>query len=155
MFQSEGGGLGALAGALVKFVPQNPDTEEIDVDLLEKMIKKQLYDFLPRTSVIAIENPTSNGLVVSLENMQQVYTVGRKWNVHVHLDGARIFNATHYLGVEAREIAKHCDSVMVSVSKGLCCPVGSLLAGSKAFIAKARRFRKMMGGTMRQVGVIA
>jgi threonine aldolase len=87
MFQSEAGSLGALAGGLVKFVPQNPVTE------LEKMIKKQLFDFLPRTSVIAVENPTSNGLVVPLENMQRVYALGKRWNVHVHLDGARIFNA--------------------------------------------------------------
>ena len=73
----------------------------------------------------------------------------------MHLDGARLFNAATYLNVEAVEIAKYADSVMFCLSKGLCAPVGSMLAGSKAFIAKARRNRKILGGGMRQAGILA
>ena len=78
-----------------------------------------------------------------------------KHGIPVHLDGARIYNAATYLGVEAREIAKYCDSVNVCLSKGLCAPVGSVLAGSREFIERARKFRKMLGGGMRQAGILA
>ncbi|NLI54434.1 MAG: hypothetical protein GX417_08955 [Clostridiales bacterium] len=80
---------------------------------------------------------------------------GNAYHVPVHLDGARIFNAALALGCEAKDIAKDCDSVSFCVSKGLCAPVGGLLCGSRAFIERARRMRKIVGGGMRQAGVIA
>lgn len=87
--------------------------------------------------------------------MKEIYSVAQQYKLHLHLDGARIFNSAHHLGVEVHEITQFCDSVMVCISKGLCAPVGSVLAGSAEFIRKAKRIRKMIGGTMRQVGVLA
>ncbi len=109
----------------------------------------------PKTGLICMENALSNGTVVPLEIMKSVYNIARERNIPVHLDGARLFNAATYLNVEAVEIAKYADSVMFCLSKGLCAPVGSMLAGSKAFIAKARRNRKILGGGMRQAGILA
>lgn len=78
-----------------------------------------------------------------------------KYNIPIHLDGARLFNAATYLNVEPNEIAKYADSINICLSKGLYAPVGSLLVGSKDFIKEARRKRKIMGGGMRQVGILA
>jgi threonine aldolase len=87
--------------------------------------------------------------------MDAVRTVADEWGLPVHLDGARIFNAAVALGVEARAIAARADSVMFCLSKGLCAPVGSLLAGTRDFVSKARLKRKVMGGGMRQAGILA
>ncbi|MDR2900844.1 MAG: low-specificity L-threonine aldolase [Treponema sp.] len=109
----------------------------------------------PETGLLCLENALAGGRVVPLEIMKATTDEAHKRGVPVHLDGARIFNAALSLGIEAKEIAACCDSVMFCLSKGLCAPVGSILAGSKAFIAKARRNRKMLGGGMRQAGVLA
>jgi threonine aldolase len=109
----------------------------------------------PETTLICMENALSNGRVVPLETMKEIFEIAKKHNLAVHLDGARLFNAAAYLGVEAKEITKFTDSVMFCLSKGLCAPVGSILAGSKAFIAKARKNRKLIGGGMRQAGILA
>lgn len=109
----------------------------------------------PSTGLICIENPHSNGRVIPLENMEKIYGIAKNYNIPVHMDGARIFNAAAYLGVGADKIAKYCDSVMFCLSKGLCAPVGSILAGSREFIRRARKGRKLMGGGMRQAGIIA
>lgn len=109
----------------------------------------------PETTLVCMENALSNGRVVPLETMRQIYDIAKKHNLSVHLDGARIFNAAAYLKVEAKEIAAYTDTVMFCLSKGLCAPVGSILAGSKSFIAKAKKNRKLIGGGMRQVGILA
>lgn len=109
----------------------------------------------PETALICMENALSNGRVVPLDTMKQIYTIAKKHNLAVHLDGARIFNAAAYLKVEAKAIAAYTDSVMFCLSKGLCSPVGSILAGSKSFIAKAKKNRKLIGGGMRQSGILA
>ncbi|MCX7655899.1 MAG: low-specificity L-threonine aldolase [Treponemataceae bacterium] len=109
----------------------------------------------PPTSLICLENAHSSGRVIPLSYLKEVTTLAHSYGIPVHLDGARIFNAAIALGVEARDIASSVDSVMFCLSKGLCAPVGSLLAGSEDFIAVARRKRKVMGGGMRQVGVLA
>lgn len=109
----------------------------------------------PKTSLVCIENALGNGTTVPLNKMQGVYEAANSHNIPVHLDGARLFNASTYLGVDAKEITKYCDSVMFCVSKGLCAPIGSLLCGDKAFIKKSRKFRKLLGGGMRQAGIIA
>lgn len=109
----------------------------------------------PRTGLICLENAHSNGRVIPLDNMKEIWRIAQKTGIPVHLDGARIFNAASYLGVEAAEIATYADSVMVCLSKGLCAPVGSIVAGTKAFIDKARRGRKLMGGGLRQSGILA
>lgn len=109
----------------------------------------------PGTGLICLENAHSNGRVIPLSNMSEIYSISRKHNIPIHLDGARLFNAAAHLGVGADEITKYCDSVMFCLSKGLCAPVGSILAGSKEFIARARKGRKLMGGGLRQSGFLA
>ncbi len=127
---------------------------EIDISILEKAVR--LYDIhFPKTGLICMENAHSSGKVVSIKNMKQVYEFASKQNIPVHLDGARIFNAAIVLKTKPAEIAGYCDSVMFCLSKGLCCPIGSVLAGSYDFIKRARKNRKLMGGGLRQAGYIA
>lgn len=109
----------------------------------------------PFTTLVCMENALSNGRIVPLETMKEIYEIAKKHDLAVHLDGARLFNAAAYLGVEAKEITAYTDSVMFCLSKGLCAPVGSILAGSKSFIDRARKNRKLVGGGMRQVGILA
>lgn len=123
---------------------------------MEKRIRFEDEDIhFPSTSLICIENAHSSGNVLTLENMKEVYEVAKKYNLPIHLDGARLFNASTALNVDVKEITKYCDSVMFCLSKGLCAPVGSILAGSKDFINKARKKRKLMGGGLRQAGFLA
>jgi len=90
-----------------------------------------------------------------INEQEKIYLNAKKYNIPLHIDGARIFNAATCLNVDVKEVAKHSDSIMFCLSKGLCSPVGSILLGTKEFIIKARKNRKLMGGGMRQVGVIA
>ncbi|WP_288221374.1 low-specificity L-threonine aldolase [uncultured Clostridium sp.] len=123
---------------------------------IEKRIRFENEDIhFPSTSLICIENAHSSGNVLTLEEMNEVYEVAKKYNLPIHLDGARLFNASTALNVDVTEITKYCDSVMFCLSKGLCAPVGSILAGSKEFISKARKKRKLMGGGLRQAGFLA
>lgn len=109
----------------------------------------------PMTSLLCLENALGDGRVVPLEHMWAAAEKARELGLKVHLDGARLFNAAASLGVEAREVAAPADSVMFCLSKGLCAPVGSMLCGSREFIARARRNRKVLGGGLRQAGVLA
>ena len=110
---------------------------------------------MPRTGLVEMENALSNGRVMPLEKMKEVYEAAHRHGLPVHLDGARIFNAAAAPGVEAREIAQYGDSVMFCLSKGLCAPVGSVVFATEDFIARARKNRKMVGGGMRQCGILA
>jgi len=107
-----------------------------------------------RTRLLALEN-TMQGKVLPLEYLAAARAFTREHGLALHLDGARLYNAAVKLGVDAREIAQHFDSVSVCLSKGLGAPIGSVLCGSTALIAKARRLRKMVGGGMRQAGSLA
>lgn len=109
----------------------------------------------PRTSLLCLENPKTDGTTLCIKQMKESYDAAKSQNLSVHLDGARIFNAACYLQTDVKEIAQYCDSVMFCISKGLCAPVGSLLCGSSEFIKRARKMRKILGGGMRQAGVIA
>jgi threonine aldolase len=109
----------------------------------------------PQTGLVALENALSNGEVLPLQVMEEIRNSTRAQHIPIHLDGARLFNAAHFLGVEAQRIAEPTDSVMFCLSKGLCSPIGSMVAGSREFIGEARDKRKIMGGGMRQAGVIA
>lgn len=109
---------------------------------------------LPKTGLICMENAHSLGTVHPLSYMKSISDIAKEHNIPVHLDGARIFNAAHVLGVPAAEIAKYADSVMFCLSKGLCAPVGSMLCGTREFINNAIPKRKIMGGEMRQAGVL-
>jgi len=107
------------------------------------------------TTMLCLENALANGRVVPLERMQEMYAFAKSRGLTVHLDGARVFNAATALGVDVKEITACCDTVSCCLSKGLCAPIGSLLAGPAAVIARARKFRKMLGGGMRQTGILA
>ncbi len=109
----------------------------------------------PRTGLVCLENALCSGGVVPLSALNAACGAAHELGVPVHLDGARIFNAALALGCEAKAIAAQCDSVSFCVSKGLCAPVGALICGSAAFIARARAMRKLVGGGMRQAGVLA
>ena len=142
--------LSGVAYALV----QNPDDTIHPEDVVR--LTRPKNDLLsPQTSLLCLENALCNGAVVPLEVIQASYAAAKKLGLSVHMDGARIFNAALALGVDPKEIAACGDTVMFCVSKGLCAPVGSLLCGSKDVIAKARHNRKMLGGGMRQAGILA
>lgn len=111
----------------------------------------------PQTSVICLENTHNNwgGAVIPLSNLQAIREIADRHAIKVHLDGARIFNASTASGVPVKEYARYVDSMMFCLSKGLSAPIGSMLVGPKDFIDYSRRIRKALGGGMRQVGVIA
>ncbi|MCS0826763.1 low-specificity L-threonine aldolase [Cytobacillus pseudoceanisediminis] len=111
----------------------------------------------PETGLICLENThnRAGGAVIPIDNMKEIYSIGKTNNIPVHIDGARLFNAAAALNLPASEMANHCDTVQVCLSKGLGAPVGSILAGSREFIAAARKWRKRLGGGLRQAGIIA
>ena len=108
----------------------------------------------PDSSLICLENAHGSGKVLPLDYMKSVYELAKENNLKVHLDGARLFNAATFLKVDASEICQYVDSVTFCLSKGLASPIGSVICASKEFIHKARRGRKMLGGGMRQVGIL-
>ena len=148
----EAGASAVIAGVQLRFVPATRGI--IQPEELESRIREDDLH-TPRTGLICVENAHSCGAVVPLDNMAEVYAVGQKAGIPVHLDGARIFNAAAALGCPAKEIAQYADSVMFCLSKGLCAPIGSIVAGTEYFIRRARKNRKIMGGALRQAGVIA
>ncbi|AVD37578.1 low-specificity L-threonine aldolase [Clostridioides difficile] len=149
----EVGAPAVIAGVQLRTIDED-ENGALNPELVEKAIRRDdIHE--PQTGLICVENAYSGGTVVGLDNLREIKKIAEKHNLPVHLDGARLFNAALTLGVEAKEIAKCCDSVMFCVSKGLAAPMGSILAGSKDFIAKARRKQKVMGGGMRQVGIVA
>ena len=151
-YKYEGGG----AAVLGSIQPQPLDMEldgSLDLARVEAAIKQDDFHFA-RTRLLALEN-TMQGKVLPLEYLADARAFTRDKGLALHLDGARLYNAVVRLGVEAREITRHFDSVSVCLSKGLGAPVGSVLCGSEALIGKARRLRKMVGGGMRQAGVLA
>ncbi|MGN0134983.1 MAG: low-specificity L-threonine aldolase [Anaerotignum sp.] len=150
----EAGSAAIIAGAQLRTV-QNV-AGEMPLDMVENYIRKDPNDIhQPRTALITYENADSDGQVRSVEYMKSVWELAKKYDLPVHVDGARIFNAAAYLDVDVKEMAQYCDTMSVCLSKGLCAPVGSVLVGSKEFIALARRKRKMLGGGMRQAGILA
>ncbi len=151
--QHEVGASSVIAGVQLRTLQDSRGM--MDTAAVDKSIRNQDDVHYPSTGLICIENAHSNGMVGSLEYMQEIYSIASKHGLPVHLDGARIFNAALYLGVDAAELAVNCDSVMFCLSKGLCAPVGSILAGNSNFIEKARKGRKLMGGGLRQAGILA
>lgn len=151
-YKYEGGG----AAVLGSIQPQPIDGEadgSLDLAKVEAAIKQDDFHFA-RTRLLALEN-TMQGKVLPLDYLAAARELTRRRGLSLHLDGARLYNAAVKLGVPAREITQHFDSVSVCLSKGLGAPVGSVLCGSVALIARARRLRKMVGGGMRQAGVLA
>ncbi len=145
------GAVSAIANTLPVIVPCNNGI--IKAEELEKYIPSYSYD-MSYPSMIEVENTTS-GLVYPLETMQNIYGIAKKHNLKVHLDGARIFNAQVESGISVKEYASCADDITFCLSKGLGCPAGSIISGDKEFIAQARTYRKMLGGGMRQIGILA
>jgi threonine aldolase len=152
IIQHEAGAASLIAGVQTRPVSA-PDGVLPAEAIRRRLRRRDLH--APATSLICLENAHSSGRVVSLAAMDETRAVADEWRLPVHLDGARIFNAATALGVEAKAIAARADSVMFCLSKGLCAPVGSLLAGPGDFVNAARLKRKIMGGGMRQAGILA
>jgi threonine aldolase len=151
---AELGGIAGVAGLFYRGIPGRRGA--MDVDSLREAIRPYTRHHMG-TALVWMENThnRSGGAVLPLPHMQAVHGLAREKCVPVHLDGARIFNAAISLGCAVSEISKYSDSVCFCVSKGLSAPVGSILCGSAAFIERARGYRRMVGGNMRQAGPLA
>ena len=150
----ETGGISAIAGVTPRLIVGNkgvPNPQDIEKAFREENIQ------YPKTTLICLENThnRAGGTIIPLEVTEEICRIAHQRNILVHLDGARIFNAAIALNIEPALLAKDVDSVMFCLSKGLSAPVGSILAGSKEFIQRARKNRKMLGGGMRQAGILA
>lgn len=151
-YKYEGGGAAVLGSIQPQPVEMEADGS-LDLDRVKAAIKANDFHFA-RTRLLALEN-TMQGKVLSLDYLEAARAFTHQQGLALHLDGARLFNASVRLGVPPADIARHFDSVSVCLSKGLGAPVGSVLCGSQALIDKARRWRKVLGGGMRQAGVLA
>ena len=155
LYRGEAGGISVLGS--VSFKPlQNQEDGTIDINQLFESISPDDFHF-SKTKVIALENTQNHcgGAVLLPEYVEKVSNFTNKHGLLLHMDGARIFNAAVYLGLNLSTLLENVDSVSICLSKGLSAPVGSLVCGSDEFISKARRIRKMLGGGMRQAGIIA
>jgi len=154
-FTSEVGGTAALGGVYLRAIPNQPDGRLEPAHIEAAIPSEDIHH--PWVKLVCLENTHNfcGGAVLDADYTAKVANLAHRHGLALHLDGARIFNAAIALGVEARELAADADTVMFCVSKGLSAPVGSLLCGSIEFIERARRTRKMVGGAMRQAGVIA
>ncbi|MGE5296047.1 MAG: low-specificity L-threonine aldolase [Solirubrobacterales bacterium] len=154
-FIYEGGGIAALGGIHPHTIHNQPDGT-LRLEDIETAIRPDNVHF-PRTRLICLENTHNRcyGAPLKPQYMAAVAELARRHGLGVHLDGARLFNAVVALGVHVTDLTRHVDSLSFCLSKGLAAPVGSVICGSKAFIAEARRTRKVLGGGMRQAGVLA
>ena len=155
IFWYEVGGVSTFGGVVMHTVPNNPDGL-IDPDAVEQAIRPQNIHH-PQTTLLCLENTHNRcgGAALTLEYTSSICELAHQNGLRVHLDGARIFNAAIAQNVAASELAKNADSICFCLSKGLSAPVGSLLCGTQEFVDRARKWRKMVGGGMRQAGVIA
>ena len=151
---AEFGGIAGVAGLFYRGVPGKRGA--MNVDALREMIRP-VTRFHMGTALVWMENThnRAGGAVLPLAHMRAVHGLAREKGIPVHLDGARIFNAAHALGATAKDVAQHSDSVCFCVSKGLSAPVGSILCGTAEFMERARAYRRMVGGNLRQAGPLA
>lgn len=154
IFYYEGGAIAAFAGVQTRTL--KGERGRISPEDLKKAIRGDDIHF-PETGLICIENThnRAGGAIVPIENMREVYEVARQHDIPVHLDGARLFNAAAELELPVTAFTEHTTTVQICLSKGLGAPAGSIIAGSHAFIQRARKWRKRLGGGLRQVGVLA
>lgn len=154
IFNHEMGMMAAFAGVIPRPIPTQDGF--LTARDIKRAIRPKLY-YLARTGLITLENTHNmkGGRIYPLAQMREVLELAHSEGIPVHLDGARIFNAAVATGKSVQELTQDFDSVMFCLSKGLGAPVGSMLVGSNALIEQARRIRKMLGGGMRQVGVLA
>jgi threonine aldolase len=149
---AEGAGAARIAGVSVWTIPH--DRGRLDVEDIASAIHPADDSHYPRSALLIVEQPHA-GWVMPLEDLRMATSTAREHGLAVHMDGARIFNAAIALDMPVAEIAQHADTVMFCISKGLAAPVGSLLIGPATLIGQARRHRKVLGGGMRQAGVLA
>jgi threonine aldolase len=156
MVSDEQAGHAVVVGTSIRQMPEKPDGTW-DLELLRESFRDPRDLHEPITGLVAIENTHAHtmGRPLSLEYTKAVAAIARERGVPLHVDGARFFDATVALGLRPRDLAAPADSVTFCLSKGLACPIGSVITGSRDFIARARRGRKLVGGGMRQVGVVA
>ncbi len=154
-FFYEQGGMAALGGITPRPIPNQPDGT-LRLEDIRAAIRSENVHY-PRTRLVCLENTHNlcDGAPLTAEYTAAVAALARQYGLRVHLDGARIFNAAAALGCDVRDLVREVDSVMFCLSKGLCAPVGSVLCGSADFIYEARRARKVVGGGMRQAGILA
>jgi len=152
--EHEAGAAAALSGVQLRTV-RPARTSHLTADDVAARLRLNEDVHEPATGLVVLENALSDGTVMPLTEMERIRELTARHRIPIHLDGARLFNAALALGVAARSIAELVDSVSFCLSKGLGAPVGSLLCGGLEFIDCARRRRKMMGGGMRQAGVLA
>lgn len=148
----EVGAAAVLSGVSFHTVKENAGM--MDVRAVDHGVRSEDVHF-PPTSLICVENAHGSGHVAPLSYLESIRNIADQHGLKVHLDGARLFNAATHLKTDVKTIAGYADSVMFCLSKGLSAPIGSMLVGSKVFIERARKNRKMLGGGMRQLGVLA
>jgi threonine aldolase len=154
MYWYEVGGISAVAGLLPW--PIKSSRGALEPESVEAAIRPVNVHF-PEPSLVCVENTHNRhgGTVVTPEQIKAVGEVAKAHGLRVYMDGARVFNAAVALRVDVKEFTRHVDNLMFCLSKGLSCPVGSLVVGTREFIERARKYRKLLGGGMRQAGVIA
>jgi threonine aldolase len=150
----EVGGISSIAGLLpwpIRTPKGAYDSEELKGAFRPKSIS------FPDASLVCVENTHNRhgGTIITPNQLKEINEISNQNNVKLYMDGARIFNASTALNVDPRELTKHVDNLMFCLSKGLCCPVGSIIVGDQMFVNKARKIRKLLGGQMRQAGIIA
>ncbi|MBS7638896.1 MAG: low-specificity L-threonine aldolase [Candidatus Bathyarchaeia archaeon] len=150
----EVGGLSAVAG-LIPW-PIKGHMGALDPKDVEAAIRPKNIHF-PETTLVCIENThnRAGGTIITPQQIESLSKVTREYGLKLYMDGARIFNAAVALKVDVREFTRHVDNLMFCLSKGLSCPIGSVIVGDSEFIERARKIRKMLGGGMRQAGIIA
>ncbi|MFW9972333.1 MAG: threonine aldolase family protein, partial [Candidatus Odinarchaeota archaeon] len=155
IYKNEVGSAARIGGLMIRTYPSIDGIPSFEQ--LQKLIRDKEDIHEPPTTLFSVENTHNyhGGVIIQPEIFKEMRNFTDKNNLKLHLDGARIFNAAVGLGVPVTDFTTYVDSVMFCLSKGLSCPVGSIVAGSKEFITSARRYRKMVGGGMRQAGIIA
>lgn len=154
VYQYETGGYAFNSGVAINLL--HGENGKINAEQIEGAIKSD-YDWLPKSSLVVLENSCNKGggSYYDLEEIKPITELCKARNLSLHLDGARLFNVLVETGESTGEVGKYFDSISICLSKGLGAPVGSLLIGDHEFIKQARRYRKVMGGGMRQAGILA
>lgn len=155
IFNYESASPAKLSG--IQLLPVEGENGIITAEQIEPLIRPSSAYYMPRTKVIEVENThnRASGSIWPIEKIIELKKLANKYNLYLHLDGARIWNASVASGISVKEYASYFDTVSCCLSKGLGAPVGSIIAGTKEFIKEAYRIRKSWGGGMRQVGIIA
>jgi threonine aldolase len=155
MYNAEASNLAFVGGFMTR--PVLGHNGILDPQDVEAAIRRRVSRHYPRTGLVCIENThnRSGGVIVPLERVEAISRVAKKHGVPVYMDGARIFDAAVALGVDVKEFTQHVDSLQFCLTKGLSCPAGSILAGTANSIERAKRFKQMLGGYMRQTGILA